>query len=57
MCGNCQKHVHDILSKIDSVKDVEVSLEKEEAQFSFDKSITNIEKLKEAFKDTLYELE
>ncbi len=54
MCGNCQQHVHDLLSEIDGVKHVEVSLEKEEARINFDAQVLKQSSFSSVFKDSNY---
>lgn len=56
MCGNCQKHVHDILADLEGVQQVAVSLEKEEATIEYEGQQINEEVFKEAFSDTNYQL-
>lgn len=55
MCKNCVKHVHNALSKMDGVTDVEVSLENKNAIVTSDKEISTAD-FSKVIEDAGYEL-
>ena len=56
MCGHCKSHVTTSLSAVEGVSEVNVELEKELATVSFDENTTSLDKIKDALKDSNYEV-
>ena len=55
-CAHCVAAVTSALEGFDSVKDVQVSLEKNEASFAYDPAIVAFSVLKEAVEDQGYDV-
>ncbi|MBO5992740.1 MAG: heavy-metal-associated domain-containing protein [Acidaminococcaceae bacterium] len=54
-CGNCQKHVHNALAKMEGVTAVEVSLEAKTAKVKADRDIP-MDEFEKVITDAGYEL-
>ncbi len=55
-CGHCVARVEKALKSLDGVKTAEVSLEKKEAKVEYDSTKIEIDKFKDAVKDTGYKV-
>lgn len=55
-CGGCVKSVTRVLSELDGVEKVEVSLEQAKVVVTFDETKTNKETLKETVEDAGYDV-
>lgn len=55
-CGGCVKNVTRVLSELDGVEKVEVSLEQAKVVVTFDETKTNKETLKETVEDAGYDV-
>lgn len=54
-CGGCVRSVTNVLQGVSGVKTVAVSLERAEAEVTFDPTITSLGQLQEAIRDAGYE--
>lgn len=54
-CGGCVRSVTNVLTQVDGVKSASVSLERKEAEVTFDPAVADVGQLKSAIHDAGFE--